>query len=335
MQAAIQIPAPTESDSETVATALETAAVFSAKGDTAEAIRWLQRAAESAGDAGDDVRTLDLARTAADLTRTLQEAKKASESAQLAESESSTPRRLPKPPQRQTSSLPAPDEEEKPLALSKRPEPLRMTAPSASQPSSTRPPPPSTRSITPAPSRPSAVVSGSAGTASVAPRHRSFGPKSSLPGERRGANSSTPTPGSVAARAGVKPSWRVSAQSHMEAPLAEAGVAEAVEPTSVRPRPSERGAARVDGGPGASAALAESRTAEPSAPLAERVALTSPEQKKLSQRLRSAARVSVVASSTEPGLYFVRVLDDGAPAPSSASEALMVLLDPESTLFSG
>ena len=47
MQAAIEIPTPNDSDSDTVATALEAAAIFSAKGDTAEALRWVQRAAES------------------------------------------------------------------------------------------------------------------------------------------------------------------------------------------------------------------------------------------------------------------------------------------------
>lgn len=333
MQAAIQIPAPTESDSETVATALETAAIFSAKGDTAEAIRWLQRAAESAGDAGDDVRTLNLARTAADLTRSMQEAKRASEAAPPSEPESATPRRLPKPPLRQTPTVPAADDTETPLALSQRPEPPRTVAPSPAQPASTRPPPPSTRSVTPAPTRPSAVVSGTAGTASVAPRHRSFGPRSALPGERPVASSSTPTPGSVSARGGLKPSWRLSAQSGVETPLAEAGAAEAVEPTSVRPRPSERGASRV--GAGAARALAERPAAESSTPPVEGVAARASEQQKPARRLRSAARVSVIASSTEPGLYFVRVLDDEAPAPSDSTEALLVVLDPGSALFSG
>jgi hypothetical protein len=52
-------------------------------------------------------------------------------------------------------------------------------------------------------------------------------------------------------------------------------------------------------------------------------------------RLRQAARVSVRASPDEPGLFLVRLLDDGsAPAPDAA-EALMVLVDPSSTLFSG
>jgi hypothetical protein len=69
--AAIDIPRPLSADNETVITALETAALFGSKGDTLEAVRWLRRAAESAGEAGDDVRALALSRTAADLNEEL------------------------------------------------------------------------------------------------------------------------------------------------------------------------------------------------------------------------------------------------------------------------
>ena len=67
MQQTIDIPTPVRADTETVITALETAAVFRSKGDGREAMRWLQRAAESAGAAGDDQRALSLSRVAADL----------------------------------------------------------------------------------------------------------------------------------------------------------------------------------------------------------------------------------------------------------------------------
>lgn len=63
----IDIPRPSGADVENVVTALETAAIFGAKGDAQEAMRWLRRAAESAGDAGDDERALSLSRLAADL----------------------------------------------------------------------------------------------------------------------------------------------------------------------------------------------------------------------------------------------------------------------------
>jgi hypothetical protein len=42
----------------------------------------------------------------------------------------------------------------------------------------------------------------------------------------------------------------------------------------------------------------------------------------------------VVRSPSDRGLYWVRVLEDGESAPEDSSEALMVLTDPNSTLFS-
>jgi len=71
MPQTIDIPSPSSTDCETVITALETAAVFGAKGDEGEAMRWLRRAAESAGEAGDDRRALLLTRRAADLREAL------------------------------------------------------------------------------------------------------------------------------------------------------------------------------------------------------------------------------------------------------------------------
>src|SRR4051812_30682552 len=67
LQQTIAIPSPSRADTETVITALETAAVFRSKGDSREAMRWLRRAAESAGEAGDDERALSLSRIVADL----------------------------------------------------------------------------------------------------------------------------------------------------------------------------------------------------------------------------------------------------------------------------
>ncbi|HEY3496168.1 MAG TPA: hypothetical protein VGK73_15825, partial [Polyangiaceae bacterium] len=49
--------------------------------------------------------------------------------------------------------------------------------------------------------------------------------------------------------------------------------------------------------------------------------------------LRQAARVSVEKSATEPGLFLVRVLDDGSAPPSGRVEALLVAVDPSSGLF--
>ena len=58
---------PEPGDNEDVVSALETADIFWTKGDTDEALRWLKRAAETASDAGNDMRALVIARSAADL----------------------------------------------------------------------------------------------------------------------------------------------------------------------------------------------------------------------------------------------------------------------------
>jgi hypothetical protein len=340
MQAAIEIPTPNESDSDTVVTALETAAVFSAKGDTAEAIRWLQRAAESAGEAGDDMRTLTLARTAADLTRSLQSAP-ASEPEQRTGTESAGAKRLPKPPPRQSSSMKAvssPSGEEESQVISAKPSDSgsRTPLPSAVQATSTRPPPPSARVLPSTPVRPASGASGVAGTASVAPRPSVVGSKSSIPSaERRRTNSFTPAPSSVAprlasSRVEASPSNGESADSLDRKEPRESAAATA-------PKPPELPTAEVpSAGTDAAPASANGQATAPSnGSVRPSLSLRPPEQTNVNQRLRAAARVSVVPSSTEPGLFFVRVLDDGQSAPSSSTEALMVLLDPSSTLFSG
>src|SRR5688500_163043 len=65
-------PVSTAQDDEQVTTALDTASALWTRGDAREALRWLRRAAEMAGEAGDDWRAVQLARAAADLSSELQ-----------------------------------------------------------------------------------------------------------------------------------------------------------------------------------------------------------------------------------------------------------------------
>src|SRR5262245_166386 len=65
------LPAPDPTDSDDVATALETARALAAQGEIAEAARWLRRAADEAEQNGHDDRVLMFARAAADLTSTI------------------------------------------------------------------------------------------------------------------------------------------------------------------------------------------------------------------------------------------------------------------------
>src|SRR5882724_1551233 len=59
-------------DPEAVAVAIETARALFRTGDRMDALRWLRRAAERAEEAGDDIRAVNLARSAADLSTELQ-----------------------------------------------------------------------------------------------------------------------------------------------------------------------------------------------------------------------------------------------------------------------
>ncbi|MCL2726515.1 MAG: hypothetical protein FWD69_19015 [Polyangiaceae bacterium] len=62
------IPSATNTDTEDVVWGLQTAEALWKRGEHADAIVWLRRAASAASDAGDDDRALELARSAAELT---------------------------------------------------------------------------------------------------------------------------------------------------------------------------------------------------------------------------------------------------------------------------
>ncbi len=64
------IPKVRDDDPEDVSWALSTAATSFARGDRAEALKWLRRAAEAASEAEHDSRALELAKAAADLSAT-------------------------------------------------------------------------------------------------------------------------------------------------------------------------------------------------------------------------------------------------------------------------
>lgn len=63
----VPIPPAKKSDTEDVAWALSTAEAMFARGDRGDALKWLRRAAESASEAEDDDRALELAKAAAEL----------------------------------------------------------------------------------------------------------------------------------------------------------------------------------------------------------------------------------------------------------------------------
>src|SRR3954463_16318421 len=66
------LPEVEANDPEPVAVAIETARALFKTGEQLEALRWLRRGAERAEESGDDLRALNLARSAADLSTALQ-----------------------------------------------------------------------------------------------------------------------------------------------------------------------------------------------------------------------------------------------------------------------
>lgn len=63
----MNFPSSEPNDSDDVTLALETAEALWNRGDPSEALRWLRRAAEAAGDSGDDLRAVALAKAVAEL----------------------------------------------------------------------------------------------------------------------------------------------------------------------------------------------------------------------------------------------------------------------------
>lgn len=136
------IPAAKKSDSEDVSWALSTADAMWGRGDRADAVKWLRRAVESASEAQDDDRALELAKAAADI---------ASQAGIVQTSPPPLVAASAPPMARPSAPPPVP----KPSAAPPRPAPTRSVPP----PPPSRPAPPTAKPTTgspPAPPRPPA-----------------------------------------------------------------------------------------------------------------------------------------------------------------------------------
>ncbi|MFO0671026.1 MAG: hypothetical protein U0235_15600 [Polyangiaceae bacterium] len=109
------IPPVQETDSEDVAWALQTADALWQRGERVDALVWLRRAAQAAGDADDNDRALGLARGAAELSDWMNQ------------SAAATPPSEPPPAARINDSI------EELLAVSREPDIVRSPAPSAAE----------------------------------------------------------------------------------------------------------------------------------------------------------------------------------------------------------
>jgi hypothetical protein len=153
------LPAPDPSDSDDVVVALQTARALQRKGDLQESLRWLRRAADAAGNDGNDRRALALARAAADMTNLIGPTEKSVVPPPLPPSPSPASSLPPPPPSNaqrvaRTSALPASSSLPPPLHKPSPPPLPAQTKPAASSISPPPPkaaPPPSARMSGPPP----------------------------------------------------------------------------------------------------------------------------------------------------------------------------------------
>lgn len=179
-----KLPEARDDDVEEVSDKLSIAAAMWAKGDRADALNWVRRAAESASDAEQDMRALELAKAASELSayvdqsgthaaaqpaespsQTLQAAGETPSQTMKAGPSAAPPRKPPTAPPPKPSSLPG----KAPAAASSVP---RKPAPAARPPGGKLPPLPPLRPLGSAPAAPksprmSSMVSSATGSSSA------------------------------------------------------------------------------------------------------------------------------------------------------------------------
>lgn len=226
MDASRPIPSPLDDDHEDVYLALSTATALWTRGEREDALRWLRRAAETAADADEDARALDLFKAAAEVAAKLSAPAEAAPPAQNVAARTSSPPPVPTaPPQqgysqaRPSAPPPPPTSKPAPPPLPNRgaPGPAQVVSvtPHVQQPSGRRAtrggsrgaqvPAPATRgapagpnSSAPTGPRPASAISGGR-----PPMPRSRTPEGGMPSQQAGRESSVPMP--PAGRAPARP----------------------------------------------------------------------------------------------------------------------------------
>jgi hypothetical protein len=235
MEAQSPIPNPLPNDDEDVSWALSTAGALWGRGERAEALKWLRRAAEQASDVNDDVRALTLFKAAAEVAQTA--------SMTPPPPITSTP-----PPASQAAPQAAPQPSFPPPGTPAPPPPPRKAPPSL--PPRTAPPPvPSSRAAPPArttpPPAPVRQVPSSAAPSPVTKQSRSPAPAPQI------SPAAQSMPSSALAAAG--------------APVRRAAPAPAAVPRAVAPARSAAPGATVPTRPVASRPGATTSTPPPAA----------------------------------------------------------------------
>ena len=146
-------PIAKESDHPDVSVLLKAATALWEDGDADGALRWYARAAEAAGDVGDDRRALELARAVADLKEERAPREQSTRPTRPPMSKTPPPAasKMPPPPSARKASLaPKPSLPPKPPLKNRSVPPTLPQTPAAPSPAATLPPPPVTASAPPA-----------------------------------------------------------------------------------------------------------------------------------------------------------------------------------------
>ena len=228
MEALSPIPNPLPNDDEDVSWALSTAGALWGRGERAEALKWLRRAAEQASDVNDDVRALALFKAAADV------------SAQVSTTTPPPPSTSIPPP---STTVTPPPVASVPPSTTVTPPPVAPVAPSGSHPppslrASAPPPPPrkAPPSLPPRNSRPPLPPSRSQAPPPVSTQAPPPPATQVAPSRAAPPSSATPQPPAASTSQAVPPRARQAPGDHAPSPVTKASRVPG--PSSVPPQVS-------------------------------------------------------------------------------------------------
>ncbi len=306
------IPAPEASDSSDVQAALQAASNLWEQ-DPREALRWLRKAAEGAADAGDDLRSVKLARAAADLRS-------------AANIQASFP-----PPGSAVPSAPAPNGSAASAPTASAP---AASAPTASAPNAAEvPPAPAFNNQNPAqtvPATPAAAAAAAlqqashaaqqAGPAGLANVNQTPAVQQEAPVQQAAAEAA------VAAQQAAQAAAAAAQQAAAERAAAERAAVEQAAQAAAEQAAAQQAAAQQ--------AAAEQAAAEQAAQQAEdRAPISTPSGPSfVSHR---TVRVALSPAPTGEGIFSVHPLAEGETAQPGWKEVLLVALDPGERMFPG
>lgn len=310
----IEFPQVADGDTDDVRWALETAVAMWTQGDARGALRWLKTAAETASEQGADMRSLSLAKAAAELRNALDAAPEA------AAPEAPPASAAPPTPEPANTATAGPS----------------SAVPPTPRPASAGPPPRPAHAEAPPGPPPAPPPSGKGSVSLRSPTPRRALPKPPPPKSQRApAAPESPSPAPPPPRPAINPepaesTQEVVVQKSPPLPFVAQPPAEPVAPDSAPTstpsalphddretlvQPIQSGHLDMfEGVP----------TGTPPPPIDTGSARAIQHQ---------AVRVSIHPLEDQPGVFLTQILAEGAPAPRGGAEALLVALTPQTRLL--